>query len=144
MGGSWWVASPPPPTKKKIGQNSCWYLDKNTLVITIQTTDHICLHRWHFPGWLCFRWIHRSPQGPFCSNFKNIRDILISFWHEQILTLFALLMQYFKENPDYNNPAFNTKYGVYSEGCGLDNVMMSWGHDDYMYLVKNLQAFIKS
>ncbi|KAG9456538.1 hypothetical protein H6P81_001046 [Aristolochia fimbriata] len=43
--------------------------------------------------------------------------------------------KYFKENPDYNNPAYNTKLGIYSEGCGLDNVMMSWGHDDYMYLV---------
>lgn len=44
-------------------------------------------------------------------------------------------MQHFKSNPDYNNPAYNTKLGIYSEGCGLDNVMMSWGHDDYMYLV---------
>lgn len=43
--------------------------------------------------------------------------------------------KYFKENPDYNNPTYNTKYGVYSEACGLNNVMMSWGHDDYMYLV---------
>ncbi|KHN05317.1 Inositol oxygenase 1, partial [Glycine soja] len=43
--------------------------------------------------------------------------------------------KYFKENPDYNNPAYNTKYGIYSERCGLNNVMMSWGHDDYMYLV---------
>uniref|UniRef100_A0A7N2MJV4 Inositol oxygenase n=1 Tax=Quercus lobata TaxID=97700 RepID=A0A7N2MJV4_QUELO len=43
--------------------------------------------------------------------------------------------KYFKENPDYNNPAYNTKLGVYSEGCGLENVLMSWGHDDYMYMV---------
>ncbi|XP_044464806.1 inositol oxygenase 2-like [Mangifera indica] len=43
--------------------------------------------------------------------------------------------KYFKENPDYNNPAFNTKNGIYSEGCGLNNVMFSWGHDDYMYTV---------
>ncbi|KAK1285204.1 Inositol oxygenase 1 [Acorus calamus] len=43
--------------------------------------------------------------------------------------------KYFEENPDYNNPAYNTKFGIYSEGCGLDNVLMSWGHDDYMYLV---------
>ncbi|KAF7023723.1 hypothetical protein CFC21_036183 [Triticum aestivum] len=42
--------------------------------------------------------------------------------------------KYFKENPDYHNPEFNTKFGVYSEGCGLDNVLMSWGHDDYMCL----------
>ncbi|PPR80247.1 hypothetical protein GOBAR_AA40469 [Gossypium barbadense] len=37
-----------------------------------------------------------------------------------------------KENPDNKNPAYNTKYGIYSEGCGLHNVLMSWGHDDYM------------
>ncbi|KAM6585225.1 hypothetical protein CsatB_012227 [Cannabis sativa] len=43
--------------------------------------------------------------------------------------------KYFKENPDYYNPAYNTKYGVYSKRCGLENVLMSWGHDDYMYLV---------
>ncbi|KAL5699355.1 inositol oxygenase [Ranunculus cassubicifolius] len=43
--------------------------------------------------------------------------------------------KYFKDNPDYNNTKYNTKNGVYSEGCGLNNVMMSWGHDDYMYLV---------
>ncbi|EAZ37359.1 hypothetical protein OsJ_21699 [Oryza sativa Japonica Group] len=43
--------------------------------------------------------------------------------------------KYFKENPDYLNPKLNTKFGAYSEGCGLDNVLMSWGHDDYMYLV---------
>lgn len=43
--------------------------------------------------------------------------------------------KYFKDNPDYSNPKFNTKFGVYSEGCGLNNVLMSFGHDDYMYLV---------
>ncbi|XP_027906068.1 inositol oxygenase 1-like [Vigna unguiculata] len=43
--------------------------------------------------------------------------------------------KYFKENPDFNNPSYNTKHGIYSEKCGLHNVMMSWGHDDYMYLV---------
>ncbi|XLR32714.1 hypothetical protein S83_060614 [Arachis hypogaea] len=43
--------------------------------------------------------------------------------------------KYFKENPDSKNPAYNTKDGVYSKGCGLDNVLMSWGHDDYMYMV---------
>ncbi|XP_052882936.1 inositol oxygenase 4-like isoform X2 [Gossypium arboreum] len=43
--------------------------------------------------------------------------------------------KYFKENPDFNNPKYNTRNGVYIEGCGLDNVLMSWGHDDYMYMV---------
>ncbi|XP_016193357.1 inositol oxygenase 2-like [Arachis ipaensis] len=45
--------------------------------------------------------------------------------------------KYFKDNPDFKNPAYNTKEGVYTKGCGLNNVMMSWGHDDYMYLVTN-------
>ncbi|TVU07873.1 hypothetical protein EJB05_41266 [Eragrostis curvula] len=49
--------------------------------------------------------------------------------------------KYFKENPDYHNTKFNTKNGVYSEGCGLDKVLMSWGHDDYMYLV-SIFAFV--
>ncbi|KAK8604252.1 hypothetical protein V6N13_099200 [Hibiscus sabdariffa] len=43
--------------------------------------------------------------------------------------------KYFQENPDNRNPAYNTKYGIFSQGCGLDNVLISWGHDDYMYLV---------
>lgn len=45
------------------------------------------------------------------------------------------MLQYFKENPDDKNPAYNTKNGIYEQGCGLENVVMSWGHDDYMYLV---------
>lgn len=27
------------------------------------------------------------------------------------------------------------KKGLYATGLGLDNVIMSWGHDEYMYLV---------
>lgn len=41
--------------------------------------------------------------------------------------------EFFKNNPDYNNPAYNTRLGVYKEGCGLRNVHMSWGHDEYVY-----------
>lgn len=41
----------------------------------------------------------------------------------------------FKENPDSQVPEFSTKLGVYKENCGLDNVVMSWGHDEYMYQV---------
>lgn len=43
--------------------------------------------------------------------------------------------KYFTDNPDFENPAYSTKNGIYKEGCGLDNVVISWGHDDYMYLV---------
>ncbi|KAJ8766711.1 hypothetical protein K2173_005322 [Erythroxylum novogranatense] len=43
--------------------------------------------------------------------------------------------KYFRDNPDNDNPAYNAKNGIYKERCGLDNVAMSWGHDDYMYMV---------
>lgn len=43
--------------------------------------------------------------------------------------------EFLKENPDYHNSKFNTKYGVYTPNCGLDNVHFSWGHDEYMYQV---------
>jgi inositol oxygenase len=46
--------------------------------------------------------------------------------------------EYFKANPDFTNEKYNTKYGVYSPNCGLRNVHMSWGHDEYVYqMVKN-------
>lgn len=41
--------------------------------------------------------------------------------------------EFFKSNPDYENEQYNTKYGVYSPDCGLKNVHMSWGHDEYVY-----------
>jgi inositol oxygenase len=41
--------------------------------------------------------------------------------------------EFFVNNPDYSDERYNTKYGVYSEGCGLRNVTMSWGHDEYLY-----------
>ncbi|XP_049397800.1 inositol oxygenase 4-like [Solanum stenotomum] len=43
--------------------------------------------------------------------------------------------KYFKENQDFNNSIYNTKNGIYYDFIGLENVMMSWGHDDYMYMV---------
>lgn len=38
-------------------------------------------------------------------------------------------------NPDMYNPKFNSKYGIYEPGCGLENVKCSWGHDEYLYHV---------
>ena len=42
---------------------------------------------------------------------------------------------FFKENPDSDNPRFQSRTGIYEEGCGLDNVCLSWGHDEYLYHV---------
>jgi len=41
--------------------------------------------------------------------------------------------EFFEANPDSKDPRYNTKYGVYEPNCGLDNVMLSWGHDEYVY-----------
>src|ERR1700712_729880 len=41
--------------------------------------------------------------------------------------------EYFSANPDFNDERYNTKYGMYSPNCGLDNVHLSWGHDEYVY-----------
>ncbi len=41
--------------------------------------------------------------------------------------------EFFVNNPDFTNPKYNTKYGVYAPNCGLCNVHMSWGHDEYVY-----------
>ncbi len=41
--------------------------------------------------------------------------------------------EFFEANPDSKDPRYNTRLGVYEEGCGLRNVEMSWGHDEYMY-----------
>lgn len=46
--------------------------------------------------------------------------------------------EYFQANPDIDNELYNTKYGIYEPNCGLKNVHMSWGHDEYLYqLVKD-------
>jgi len=41
----------------------------------------------------------------------------------------------FKNNPDTKDPRYNTECGIYEPGCGLENVVLSWGHDEYMYRV---------
>ncbi|MBW3622501.1 MAG: inositol oxygenase [Armatimonadetes bacterium] len=42
---------------------------------------------------------------------------------------------FFESNPDRAVPEYQTKLGIYSEGCGLDSVHLSWGHDEYLYHV---------
>jgi inositol oxygenase len=36
----------------------------------------------------------------------------------------------FAANPDYANSELMTENGIYKPGCGLDNVILSWGHDE--------------
>jgi inositol oxygenase len=43
--------------------------------------------------------------------------------------------EFFAANPDSKVPEYQTKYGIYEPNCGLDNVHLSWGHDEYIYRV---------
>ncbi len=43
--------------------------------------------------------------------------------------------EYFAANPDRSVPEYQTETGIYEEHCGLHHVMLSWGHDEYIYHV---------
>jgi inositol oxygenase len=43
--------------------------------------------------------------------------------------------EFFAQNPDRNVPEYSSRLGIYEEGCGLDSVLISWGHDEYLYHV---------
>ncbi len=41
----------------------------------------------------------------------------------------------FEANPDARAPDLATPLGIYEAGCGLDALLLSWGHDEYLYHV---------
>jgi inositol oxygenase len=43
--------------------------------------------------------------------------------------------EFFTDNPDKTNARLQSACGVYEPGCGLRNVHLSWGHDEYLYHV---------
>lgn len=43
--------------------------------------------------------------------------------------------QFFSVNPDRRRRLYNTPCGMYQARCGLQNVYMSWGGPEYLYLV---------
>ncbi|KAJ7615472.1 DUF706-domain-containing protein [Roridomyces roridus] len=51
-----------------------------------------------------------------------------------------ILPESFAVNPDSTHPIYSTHYGIYSPNCGLENVMLSWGHDEYLYHVLKDQS----
>jgi len=51
-------------------------------------------------------------------------------WSETIV-----FHEYFAENPDARVAEYQTPCGIYETQCGLDQVHLSWGHDEYIYRV---------
>lgn len=40
-----------------------------------------------------------------------------------------------KLNPDMSDSRYNSELGIYEEHCGLDNLTLAWGHDEYLFQV---------
>lgn len=40
-----------------------------------------------------------------------------------------------KKNADFKNPLLNEGLGIYYKECGIENLKISFGHDEYLYLV---------
>src|SRR3954466_12110351 len=51
-------------------------------------------------------------------------------WSDKIV-----FREFFNDNPDHNRAEYQTRTGIYQENAGLDQVVMSWGHDEYLYHV---------
>jgi inositol oxygenase len=43
--------------------------------------------------------------------------------------------EFFQDNPDSDVAEYQTECGIYERSCGLDQIHMSWGHDEYLYHV---------
>ncbi|XP_069764173.1 inositol oxygenase isoform X2 [Narcine bancroftii] len=41
----------------------------------------------------------------------------------------------FTDNLDLKDPRYSSLYGIYEPNCGLNKVLMTWGHDEYLYNV---------
>merc|ERR1712217_665083 len=42
---------------------------------------------------------------------------------------------FFEGNPDAGHPVYGSELGMYEQKCGISNLILSWGHDEYMYQV---------
>jgi inositol oxygenase len=53
-----------------------------------------------------------------------------------------ILHDTFAGNPDSAHETYSTKLGIYEPGCGIENLVMSWGHDEYLYQVVKGQSLL--
>lgn len=42
---------------------------------------------------------------------------------------------FYEDNPDSKNPDYQGKFGIYKRGCGLENLYVAFGHDEYLNIV---------
>lgn len=56
-------------------------------------------------------------------------------WSDKIV-----LPESFEFNEDTRDEKLQTECGIYENGCGLENVLISWGHDEYLYHICKRQS----
>ena len=89
-------------------------------------------------------WISQSRVVIHFLPFVAIWDQQVSGCREQAVDAVGCLpdpaniffdKKFFDGNPDFNNPEYQTKHGIYKPHCGFDNVLCSFGHDEYLSIV---------
>ena len=75
---------------------------------------------------------HPSSKRTFASSAADtlLRGGQVKAFSDQVV-----FPEFFADNPDSRVPQYQTPCGIYAEGCGLDKVHLSWGHDEYLYQV---------
>jgi hypothetical protein len=85
----------------------------------------------------------RGMQSPKLADLRNCHTDCGTF---SIQDTFVVGCQFsdkiiypetFAANPDSHDQIYSTEYGIYQPHCGLDNVMLSWGHDEVGLMISH-------
>ena len=47
-------------------------------------------------------------------------------------------------SPDAEDARYNTEHGMYVQGCGIQSLLFTWGHDEYLYQVLLRDRYARS
>jgi len=112
-------------------------LEKGQLVHAIQTAESL---RAKYPD-PSYDWLHLTGL------IHDLGKILVKFGEPQWAVVgdtfpvgcaydpVIVYPQYFENNLDLKKPEYQTPNGIYPANCGINNINLSWGHDEYMYIV---------
>jgi inositol oxygenase len=82
-----------------------------------------------------------------CGLIHDLGKVLFSFGEPSLAVVgdtyvvgceFPKSMVYYDTmlaNPDCQHPLYSDKNGIYEVGCGIENLVLSFGHDEYLFRV---------
>lgn len=109
-------------------------LDKGQIIHALQTAER--LRKDNQPRWLILTgFIHDLGKVLILFDEPQWAVVGDTFPVGCAYSDKIVFSDYFNNNPDVNNRRLQETYGIYKPHCGLDNVHMSWGHDEYLYQV---------